>query len=476
MTKDDSRPKKWTILIYFAGDNNLAEECVYALKEMKETGTQDQRSVRSNIPPKVNVIAQLDPVGRGNPTLRFKIKAAGGDGTLKYDVTKELPESDTGYWRNLLRFLCESLEDANNRADYYMVILSGHASGAREGFFLQDEERPLSSIPSSFPIWKLKNVFGNADLKKALRGKKIDILGFDACMMSTTEVCYELRNADLQYIVGSEGFTLNSGWPIQRIVAKLREDPATPPETLADFIVKDYTKFYSDYFLGGLSADMSLINLRRIGDLRRAIDRLAEALISEFENERSAINDEYYVEGGKPFQDAILLAHWAAQSYNGEQCVDLYDFCDLLQKRWHEDQSEDSVWQCCERVKSVIAEGDNRLVQKSGFTGAAFQYSYGVSLYFPWAKFDNAPGYKLLAFADGDSAWPKFLKKYLDVTQRRPRVDEIELRDTPPMNRGPGGKIYTMRNPPTGRPRSTVPASESNGKTRAGRRRRTQPR
>jgi hypothetical protein len=449
---------KWTILIYFAGDNNLAEECVYALKEMKEIGSQNSRSAARKMPPKFNVIAQFDPSGRGNPTRRFKITGPGGDGSLESDVTKELPETDTGYWRTLLNFLCDSIEDEENQADYYMVVLSGHAAGPAEGFFLQDEERALSSIPISFPIPKLRSVFGSDRLKTALKGKKINIVGFDACMMSTVEVCYELRDMDiLDLVIAAEGFTLNSGWPFARLISKLNATPSIPPPELADFVVKDYVKFYYDYFLGGLSADQTAIRLDRIGELKDEIDKLAKALIEEFKNDvrkgNKGIENKGYDDQGKPFQDAILLAHWAAQSYNGEQCVDLFDFCHLLQKRWHHDQSANSVWACCRRVKEVIRRDRNPLILRSCFTGAAFEYSYGVSLYFPWASYDNAPSYKKLAFAK-DSYWPDFLRVYLGATQRPPRVETIKVRLTPPTNRGPGGKIHSMRNPPTGFPLS----------------------
>lgn len=469
---------KWLVMIYLAGDNNLAEECVYALKEIKLVGTQSSATTKT--PAQISVIAQFDPPGRRNPTRRFKISVPGGDGSLEEDITRTLPETDTGDWRTLLNFLCESVEDEENRADYYMVVLSGHAAGATEGYFLEDDERPLSSIPNSFPISDLKKVFGSARLKKALRGKKIDILGFDACLMSSAEVCYELRKMNiLDLVVASEGFALNSGWPFSRLVTRLKTAPGIAPPAVADFIVKDYVKFYYDYYLGGMSVDQSIIKLSRIGDLRRAIDRLARALIREFNRESPGKNKEYS-ERGKPFQDAVLLAHWAAQSYSGELCVDLYDFCDLLQKRWrkHEDRnSADSVGACCERVKEVIAKGDGRLIQRSCFSGAAVQYSHGVSLYFPWGESDYSPSYGNLDFA-GDSHWPKFLGTYLKATKRSPRgkgikltkpsppAAEIEVRETPPTDRGPGGKIHSMRNPPTTFPLSDCLTKENSSVNR----------
>jgi hypothetical protein len=458
---------KWTILIYQAGDNNLAEECVYALKEIKSVGTQSSANAAKKAPAQVSIVAQFDPSGRGNPTRRFKISGPGRHGSIEDNITERLPETDTGAPGVLLDFLCKSIKE--NRSDFYMVILSGHGAGFSEGFFLEDDERPLSSIPSSFPIPALRDVFKSDRLKQALAGKKINILGFDSCMMSTVEVTYQLRTVRiLDLVIASEGFALNSGWIFPQMLDKLKSEADIAPAALADFIVKDYVTFYYDYHLGGMSVDQSIIKLSRIGDLRRAIDRLARALIREFNRESPGKNKEFS-ESGKPFQDAILLAHWAAQSYGGESCVDLYDFCDLLQQRWRKHENRNnagSVAACCERVKAVIAEGDKRLIQSSCFSGAAAQYSRGVSLYFPWSESDYAPSYGNLDFA-ADSAWPKFLATYLKATKRPPRDERIksakpsqpaadtEVRATPPANRGSGGKIHSMRNPP-----STFPLSD----------------
>lgn len=506
---------KWTVLIYQAGDNNLSEECVYSLKEMKRVGAWERRShhlagdAREEYVPLVNVVVQFDPAGRGNPTRRFRIRGAGGDGSLSDDelIGYRKNEVDTSDPETLLRFLCESIE--RYRTDYYMVVLAGHGAGIREGFFLQDDERLLSSIPNAFPIPMLKAVFKSRRLKHALGDKKINILGFDACLMSMVEICYELRGIDtLQLAVASEGFTINSGWPFDRIIEKIKKeklkDPPVDilPRALADYVVREYINYYFDYHLGGTSIDQAVIDLSRIERLKSAIDDLADTLIREFKHEAHLYHskdetkqetfDEYnereraesdepaadgekndsdhddhrkqtyripyfhYDEYGRPFQDAILLAHWAAQSYNGEQCVDLYDFCDLLQKRYRgqEDRDGNSVWYACERVKDALIGTNTSVIDKSCYSGSAFQYSFGASLYFPWAEYDLADSYKLLDFGRY-SAWTRFLRLYLEATKRLPRfpydkkAKVLTDRFTPPTDRGPSGKVFSMRNPPT---------------------------
>jgi Clostripain family len=58
----------------------------------------------------------------------------------------------------------------------------------------------------------------NIELKRAIAaahgaaGRKIDIIGMDACLMSMAEVAYQLRN-DADYVIASEETVPLQGWP-----------------------------------------------------------------------------------------------------------------------------------------------------------------------------------------------------------------------------------------------------------------------
>ena len=74
------------------------------------------------------------------------------------------------------------------------------------------------------------------------------------------------------------------------------------------------------------------------------------------------------------------------------------------------------------------------LVVHSCYTGAAFQHSHGISLFFPWADMTDANGlsdlevYRQLAFAN-ETHWPRFLETYFKRTQRGVRSGN---KDIPP--------------------------------------------
>jgi hypothetical protein len=448
--------KTWAILLYLSSDNSLSEEGVYALKELKKVGT-----------PEVSVFAQFDPVGRGNPTRRILIDSADADGKIvEKDIVAELGETNMSDPETLRRFLVAGVRQFPKTTNF-MVVLDGHGGGINEGFFLRDEERRLSEIPSSFPLMDLKDaVFDDDELIRELGpDRKIDILGFDSCLMSMVEVCYEIHDCDkLEYVVASEGFSLNAGWPYEKIVKRIK-DKYLEPLDLATSIVIEHAKFYEDYHLGGLSTDLSVLKLKQIPNLRDRIGELADALIEKFENElkQSDRPDEtetlpeknrkfYYNLDGRKFQDAIILAHWAAQSYNGEQSIDLDDFCLLLQKRSPSFERENAegkpgpIYQYCQKVREAIGDA----VVLTCDEGAAFQFSRGVSISFPWSGVNIPPNYPTLRFSRDAPLWSKFINRYAEATQRLPQSrPQNNIRSTPPYSKGPEGRILSMRNPPT---------------------------
>jgi hypothetical protein len=208
-------------------------------------------------------------------------------------------------------------------------------------------------------------------------------------------------NGLVKYLVSSESYSPTAGWPYQQILAALdeglRSKQGVTAGEVATAMVGEFVNFYSDYVVGGLSVDQSALKVEASKRLVETVRTLATTLGREL---------------SKPaFRDAIVLAHWEAQSYNGELFVDLYDFCNLLGQRY----PDGGVPEACEAVKKVITD---ELVLRSCFSGVDNQYSHGVSIYFPWSEV--APYYQFLEFAEATD-WDRFLKAYVKATRRLPR-------------------------------------------------------
>lgn len=450
------RQAAWTVMVYLAGDNNLSTECMFALTEMKQAALGKH----------VNVIAQFDPFDLHLPTHRYEIKNRGKKKGFHHDIIDRATHVGTN---GEVRFTNESktaealaaerkierklrrtaLDDANLTAspeqeeiitddtdtgspiplynfisfcvekypaDHYLVVLSGHSGGTERDYLLKDE-----SSAGSLTFNELKNVFKRV---KHDLGKPIDILGMDNCLMSMAEICYELRGL-AEIVVGCESFSPASGWPYREVLERLAKDFVSPkgqsgqsvPEAAARAIVKEYVNYYSTYWIAGLSVTQSALNISKVEELHELIDKLAhvmeQELVAEWQNSRDSSAPR------RQFQDALLLAHWEAQSYNGEQFVDLFDFCDCLEAR----TGSGTVADACKTVKEFLR---SEFVFTSCFCGAAYQYSYGVSLYFPWSNV--APSYRNLDFvkASNGGGWEHFLATYTLLTRRAPRGMESD--------------------------------------------------
>jgi hypothetical protein len=505
----------WTVMVYLAGDNNLSEECVYALTEMRKVDLKGE----------INVIAQFDPNDDFLPTHRYVIKgnrrhdpsqhvegngnSNGGLDHLSNDIIDEarfnertrevhfrkeskranalakfrhqerkriaatklgggavasiaVPvldeedvtnDTDTGSPITLYNFLSYCIQEYP--AEHYLVVLAGHAGGTERDFLLKDE-----STAGSLTFNELKEVFKELT-ENDLEGRPVDIIGMDNCLMSMGEICYELKGL-AQVVVGCESYSPASGWPYREILQRMQSEIASGASSAANLgkaIVEEYANFYADYWLGGTSVTQSALDLRSVGKLRALVDELAGELKAALEKENaiSRVNGEG--QEPRPYKDAVILAHWEAQSYNGEQFIDLYDFCDCLERRL----PSGPITAACKALMDFISY---EFVLRSCYSGAVYQYSNGVSIYFPWAQVANS--YENLDFVrdSGEKGWASFLQTYTAVTRREPRAvgtntELSEANSTQPQkvrktsdrktsDRGTltGNPIQSMRNPP----------------------------
>jgi cysteine peptidase C11 family protein len=176
-----------------------------------------------------------------------------------------------------------------------------------------------------------------------------------------------------------------------------------------------------DFQLAGYPFDLCLTDLSKVGETKDPIDRLADSLIAGLKDKDPA-----------PRQ-LILLAHWDAQSFYSEDYVDLYDFCYRLRKRCEERKDElknptlNRIYSACADVIRVLEKGDHNLINLSSFCGAAFQYSHGHSIYFPWSKpvdgkiwYGQYADYRL----SRETKWRQFLTVYFEETMRKTRAEE----------------------------------------------------
>lgn len=117
-------------------------------------------------------------------------------------------------------------------------------------------------------------------------------------------------------------------------------------------------------------------------------------------------------------RDAVVLAHWYAQSFKWGEHADLWDFCGQLGRIIPPDHSAIRSW--CGKVQRAIEDAVDK---RTWYGGPEFQHAHGISIYFPWSARDVARGYRRLKFAQ-ETGWADFLGVYLQTTRRLRRAPD----------------------------------------------------
>lgn len=189
-----------------------------------------------------------------------------------------------------------------------------------------------------------------------------------------------------------------------------------------------------DFQLAGYSADLTLCDLNKVHRLQQPMTRLAKALGDGLKQGKAA--------GDSAIRDAILLAHWEAQSYFDENFTDLYDFCFRLTKQTTTPRKPKTraalkeIFAACNEVMDVLKRGargkDFGPIVRCAFCGPAYQYSHGLSVFFPWAEplgsdmwEQQYESYEL----NQRTGWRGFLETYFTETMRLTQEAERDRRE-----------------------------------------------
>ncbi|AJC74627.1 hypothetical protein AJ81_01095 [Pseudothermotoga hypogea DSM 11164 = NBRC 106472] len=176
------KPASWLVLCWFGADNNLWEYVNSDLEEMKSAAKD------------VAVIAFVDRDG----TMSDGIYALSMDSV--FVRIEFFNETNSGSGTNLSWFVNKyGTCDANKKS----LILWNHGSA-------WDDTDPYRAKGISYDD-QSKDFLTTLELKNALQGTRWDVLGFDACLMGSVEVLYELKDL-ADYFLASPGEIPSSGW------------------------------------------------------------------------------------------------------------------------------------------------------------------------------------------------------------------------------------------------------------------------
>ena len=430
--------KDWTVMIYMAGDNNLSADMAYALEEIQETAKENSQ--------KINLLTYCDTAALGAPTFYCDFtefeKPVWQQSYLVEDKAfkrKGQKEEDGSVYRdensgavysilNFIDWCVNKVEWEENGvpqkgrpAKKYALIFSGHSTAFQNMSFLIDT---ASNYYMTIPKlrWALMEIT-KPDGK--LLKQNIDLLGFDSCVMGMLELGFGFKKY-AKSMVASEGNMPSAGWTYGKILTDLICNSENYDECeIAGRFVTRFIEQQNKFIVGGGSVDLAAWKLENVEDVVVKTDLLAVKF--------NEILDEPESPFFLPLKYSILTAHWQCQSYMLEQNVDLKDFCCLLTDEIKKFDPMDStgLLKLCDDVIKAIDE----CILMCGFSGGNYQYSNGISIFFPWTSMsfntlaENYADLRVFRKKDQENLvnlenWFKFLDNFVNqLTVRECRKD-----------------------------------------------------
>ena len=378
----------WTILVYMNGDNSLESAAIGDINEMEMVGSSDS----------VNIIVQVDRIPGGDATngdwtdtRRYYIVNDADPNvinSIRLD-TPPLGELNMGNPQTLADFVNWGI-DNYSPANHYAVVVWDHGSGWYKkplGGGLYQDDILLKGM--SFDDTDGDNIgVSDGDWESAISqiknhlGTKVDLVGFDACLMQMWEVM-DITDEYADYMVGSEESENWDGWNYTQFLSALTANPTMSPEQLGQEIVDAAVDVDNE-------ETESCVDLAQVSALTTTVDDFASELLTAIED---TANDTIV-------RNIRSQLHTLQHEFAYPQHIDLYDFASYV----NNDIRLPAILRgAANAVMTVI---DSAVTWNR--TQPAYNWAKGIAVYYPSdpAFYDNR--YNDLPIAS-NTLWDDFI-------------------------------------------------------------------
>lgn len=384
--------KQWTFAVFMAADNDLYPFADRNLKQMEQVGSSD----------KLNIVVHMDlrKPRTNKVTRRFLVQK---NALQQIGPDACMDSGDENTFIDFIRFIHTYFP-----SEHLAIVFWNHGSGDLNPIlgkainpsklFHFNETKNKIELDRSVEFLEYVNqatlesmhkgvcfdestghYLDDAKLVHALnnaciqRGKKIDVVLFDACLMAGVGTASIMQNF-AHFMVASEEVELGTGYDYRRVLDRLsREDLS--PNLFAQHVVWAYHDAYSR-----LTDDYthSALNLDTYQELTTSINALAQHLMRALQSQTSGTVKQFL----QKCREKNACTHFDEPSY-----IDLRHFCrnmrnnlDVIQLN---DSSETSTIK--KELSELIDILESRLntMVIANKTGKNLKDAGGISIYFP---------------------------------------------------------------------------------------------
>ncbi len=385
---------KWMVMVYLCADNDLEPFSLSDVNEMEsamgELSAQDcEVIVLWDRAPGFHV---SDPDWTG--TKLYRVTADTDMDKINSTELADWGEKNMGDRQTVIEF--GEYVGANYPAENYMMIFWDHG----DGWYRDRKEKLVKAIctddTSGDHLTTAELEYAMQELKNIFK-KKIDIVGFDACLMQMAEVGYALKDS-CDYMIASEQTEPGDGWSYDTALPHIAENTENPM-----LICRGFVQAYYDYYEGnaGWNVTLSAVRLSKYFEIITALRKFsqyAEKNMSKiFEEFRKAVNSVTY--------------------YDVNANVDMYNFFTII----HKNTEDLELKHLCEKVMMSVypAVMYNKVTENNPIIPGSsldVEHSYGIAFYMPWIRSVYDSSYESLHFA-ADTGWHRVIGKFFDYQE-----------------------------------------------------------
>lgn len=350
---------EWTFMFYMDSDNDLEQPQMEDLEEMMGVGTTGT----------VNIVAFVDRHPSGDEDNNYTNRDVGG---LKNWTTTKLVvvekgrlheladpgEANMGDPDNLVEFIEQTAK--NFPAKRYALIFGDHGSGWPQilGDETNDDHLDMTELGGAL-----------ARVTKSLGGK-LELIGFDACLMANFEVARTVAPY-AKALVGSQELEPGNGWDYKPLFTRINANPAADGFQVGRMVVDTFRDYYNGESQGyrDVSITLSVMDLSKIDAMNTAINNLAVQ------------NQAFIKAGGRPNILKTASARAKAEDYGSRgEGKHVAEFFDIVHYAENIKLTSGDAG-IAKAADAVIAATKAAVVYKAN--GAAHPHSNGLSIYFP---------------------------------------------------------------------------------------------
>lgn len=408
-------PKKaWTVLVYIAGDNNLDPYARKGFSKMRWLPSDEH----------LHIVAQFD--GRGDHTYRYRFAR------LKQEqIGPPLDDINTGDPKELTRFI--NWGQTHFPAEKTALIIWNHGTGIKnlpanfDYASIRSRETEQSKIELQRTLFdatlhklsqrqpRLRGIAIDAtardyldtqELASALAAaqqdnRKLDLIGFDACLMNILEIAYEIHDY-AHFMVGSQETASGSGWPYDKIFTALAAAPEMTAKQLGETVVHEYSRATGKEMRGRASPyTQAVLDLGQTSQTYTLIETLSNALLVP------------EISSHGVFEYALRQMANEVKRFQDRDLADLGHWCELLHSKTNGPMNK-TFREPLNALISHLEPGAGVVVVADAHGGNDMDTINGLSIYWPNQTIIDI--YDDLRFAQ--SRWGELAKRNIELQER----------------------------------------------------------